>query len=73
MPQENYPTSKRIVELTTYTIGQCIGMACPACGEILDIQQPNPDDPDRLLAICCNCGAWHIVDPSENQMMLMPS
>lgn len=33
---------------------------CPRCRSPLDLHQPDPDRPDRLLATCGGCGAWYL-------------
>ncbi len=35
---------------------------CRECGSSLDIHQPDPGRPDRLLATCPECGHWYRVD-----------
>ena len=38
---------------------------CPACQGELDLQQPDPGDPTRLLAICLDCTSWFLVQVQE--------
>ena len=35
---------------------------CGHCGAALDRHQPDPDQPDRLLVTCVDCGTWYQVD-----------
>ena len=35
---------------------------CPACAAALSLHQPDPDRPDRLLAVCDRCGGWFLLD-----------
>lgn len=39
---------------------------CTVCREILEIHQPDIDRPDRFLATCANCGAWHLFEQPED-------
>lgn len=35
---------------------------CAACGAAaLDLHQPDPTRPRRLLGVCDRCGAWHLI------------
>src|SRR5437016_13769272 len=43
-------------------MNEMLGTPCMACRQPLDFQVPNPQDANRLLAICLECGAWHGVD-----------
>jgi hypothetical protein len=36
--------------------------ACLLCGSALDIHQPDAVLPDRLLATCEMCQAWHLLE-----------
>ena len=35
---------------------------CPSCGADLEVHQPQPDQPNRLLGTCDECGTWAIFD-----------
>ena len=35
---------------------------CLSCGKSLDIHQPDPELPDRMLATCDECSSWHLVE-----------
>jgi hypothetical protein len=35
---------------------------CLACEGCLDLQQPDADDPDRLLGICEERRLWYVID-----------
>jgi hypothetical protein len=37
-------------------------LTCSSCGSEMSIDQPNVDDPDRLLQTCDECGLWFMVD-----------
>jgi hypothetical protein len=32
---------------------------CRNCAGSVNITQPNPGEPDRIIAICTDCGTWH--------------
>jgi hypothetical protein len=34
---------------------------CPECQEELNITQPDPGDPVRLLGVCGSCGDWYML------------
>ncbi len=35
---------------------------CPNCANLLDLHQPDPQLPDRLLGICPRCKTWFLID-----------
>jgi len=35
-----------------------VAVACPLCGLELDLHQPDPGAPTRLVGICETCPAW---------------
>ena len=44
---------------------------CLRCGGTLDIHQPDAHAPERMLATCHACGAWHLVDcPSDGSALI---
>jgi hypothetical protein len=47
---------------------------CPACDGDLDLHQPDPGDPDRLLGVCEECGDWFLMDlmPDQAEWMVVP-
>ena len=47
-------------------------VACPGCREALDLYQPDPDSPDRLLGTCDGCKAWYVLDRERGVMALLP-
>jgi uncharacterized protein YbaR (Trm112 family) len=47
-------------------------VGCPKCGQTLDLHQPDPDQPDRNLAICGDCKAWYLIDYAVGTMVLLP-
>jgi uncharacterized protein (DUF983 family) len=56
--------SKVTLRFHTTTLGDALHGGppdCPACGAELDIQQPDPADPDRLLWVCAECRSWFLV------------
>lgn len=34
---------------------------CPVCESPMEVQQPDPDQPDRLLGICEGCKRWALL------------
>jgi hypothetical protein len=38
---------------------------CRACSTLLDIHQPNQNQPDQFLGTCGNCGRWYRVESLE--------
>lgn len=49
---------------------------CFQCAEQVEVHQPEPEGPDRLLGTCPGCGAWYLLDAladrSEVAMVLLP-
>jgi hypothetical protein len=39
---------------------------CQTCQTVLDLCQPDLNEPDRFLATCPGCGEWFLVDSSEH-------
>ena len=39
-----------------------IAITCPKCEYSLTLHQPDPELPNRLLAICDECKAWFLTD-----------
>jgi hypothetical protein len=37
-------------------------LSCPDCRIALELLQPDPLTPDRMLGICCDCHAWFLVE-----------
>ena len=67
------PVIRKTVEVTTYPLTEHLVKTCPACGDPLDIDQPDQAKPDRLLAVCCQCSAWYVVDAMAGVMTLIPA
>lgn len=42
-------------------------LPCQNCHEPLDIHQPDPDLPERMLATCPACRDWYLVDYLVNE------
>jgi hypothetical protein len=38
---------------------------CPVCGSPIELHQPDPDQPERLLGRCVECSRWFLVMQSE--------
>jgi hypothetical protein len=48
-------------------------LACPSCQSFLEIHQPDPALPERLLGTCTHCQAWTLVDVGDDgQIRLTP-
>jgi hypothetical protein len=45
---------------------------CAQCQTVLDLHQPDPEQPDRLLGTCPDCGTWHLMDPQAGVMYRVP-
>jgi hypothetical protein len=37
-------------------------VACSECGSTVELQQPDPQDPHRLLGSCHDCRTWYVID-----------
>ncbi|HEY2157860.1 MAG TPA: hypothetical protein VGH33_19685, partial [Isosphaeraceae bacterium] len=40
-------------------------IVCRSCDAPLDVSQPDPNLPDRLLATCPDCLTWYLVETSD--------
>ena len=53
-----------------------IPLPCPKCRVDLNIHQPDPDVPGRLLGTCGECGTWCALtldsDHSEARLIVLP-
>jgi ssDNA-binding Zn-finger/Zn-ribbon topoisomerase 1 len=38
---------------------------CPECGTTLDLHQPDPFQPERMLGICPDCKTWVLIDVGD--------
>jgi hypothetical protein len=49
---------------------------CLNCDSPLELHQPDPERPERLLASCGQCDGWHVIaltaDGTEAVMVLLP-
>jgi hypothetical protein len=45
---------------------------CDCCQSVLDLHQPDPDRPDRLLGTCPECGSWFLIDGDAHTMLALP-
>lgn len=56
-------------------------LRCLKCGAELELDQPDIDEPSRLIATCCDCceegGTWHVIDQGSNDqewlLVLLPA
>jgi hypothetical protein len=52
-------------------------LRCLHCCELLELNQPAEDEPERLIGVCPHCcGSWHIINlmlrRSEALIVLLP-
>jgi hypothetical protein len=40
---------------------------CRACAGPVTVTQPNPSDPQRIIAICRDCGTWHFGEVTHSR------
>jgi hypothetical protein len=45
---------------------------CPNCEETLSLYMPDPQLPDRMLAVCEECKSWYLLDTLKGRMALLP-
>jgi hypothetical protein len=45
---------------------------CPNCEETLSLHIPDPQLPDRMLAVCEECKSWYLLDALKGRMALLP-
>ena len=58
MRQELVWTTTTTLTYCTVRSSRLAKLNCPKCRAILNIHQPNVDDPHGFLATCGDCGAW---------------
>ncbi|HWE37458.1 MAG TPA: hypothetical protein VG406_12890 [Isosphaeraceae bacterium] len=46
-------------------------IGCRRCGRALELNQPDPDDPDRWLGTCPACGCWQVVEILDGERMAL--
>ncbi len=63
---EPHPDREITIALRVQTFPQCPDgqspLACLNCRNTLDVHQPDGDLPDRMLATCPGCRAWHLIE-----------
>jgi hypothetical protein len=47
-------------------------VACPGCHESMEVLQPEPGRPGRLLGTCPSCSAWYLIDAVGAVMCRLP-
>ena len=45
---------------------------CTECQSSLELHQPDPERPDRLLGTCADCDTWYLMDVARGVMVLLP-
>src|SRR5262249_41236258 len=45
---------------------------CPGCGSPLELHQPDPERPGRLLGPCSGCGTWSLLDVVSGWSLGLP-
>ena len=58
--------------LERISIGTTATISCTGCGEVLDLHQPDVEQPDRLLGICPECRTWFLIDHEAHMMLALP-
>jgi hypothetical protein len=69
-PPGNSKTNRRFSVQIAYRAippEQLTEMACWGCREMLDLHQPDPNQPDRFLSTCPGCGRWYWVVPKVGE------
>jgi len=46
---------------------------CPDCQKPLDVHQPDPEQPERLLGTCPACKAWFLLGCGEGGLFRLPN
>ena len=55
-------------EFTASQVASC----CPRCESALTLHQPDPDQPNRLLATCDECKSWFLTDSQATILIALP-
>jgi uncharacterized protein YbaR (Trm112 family) len=48
-------------------------LKCQVCKGFIEIHQPNPVEPERILGTCPQCGLWYLIESQEkiDQIMVL--
>ncbi len=64
-----------MLRFSTLPVNSGVG-PCINCDVDLDLHQPDPGSPDRLIGVCDACGRWFVIDSIpgtvEATMVLLP-
>ena|SRR6056297_2432845 len=58
------------LERISVNVGRDESALCPRCRESMDLTQPDPGDPDRLIGTCGGCCSWYLIEQSEEESVL---
>jgi hypothetical protein len=47
-------------------------IGCPGCGTDIEVHQPDPRRPVRLLGVCPSCAAWYLIDAERGVLCRLP-
>ena len=74
-PDRELDVTLRILTIPVCPDGESV-LACLSCQKPLDIHQPDAGLPERMLATCPVCRAWHLIDcgpgPGDTVIVLLP-
>jgi hypothetical protein len=48
------------------------GVRCPGCRDLLTLDQPDQERPERLLGTCERCRSWFLVHLAARVMVRLP-
>jgi hypothetical protein len=62
------PTSGALrINMAPFPEAAVADFGCPACGGRMDVYQPHPADPDRLVGSCWECHSLYVIDVFVDQ------
>jgi hypothetical protein len=72
----HFPVKASVSLPITYVRTRCDDVhqfLCMCCDGGLNLHQPDPRFPDRLLGVCTNCQRWHILDmiPDKHEAVIV--
>jgi hypothetical protein len=65
--------NKPVITLPLARFEDVARAGCPRCGAPLDLHQPDPERPERLLGTCARCGAWFLLDVVSGWSLALPN
>src|SRR3954447_11206509 len=66
------PMSSIFISLDQVRLQDVLKARCTKCQLPLELHQPDPELPERLLGTCEGCNAWYLMDVANGVMVPLP-